>query len=90
MSFGVTGPVLRASGVNYDLRKAYPYSSYEDFDFDDSSRKRGDVFDRYVVRMEEMRQSNSIVEQAIDRLPDGPVNADAPDYVSARQRRRAE
>lgn len=81
ISFGVTGPVLRASGVNYDVRKAYPYSSYEDFDFEIPLGKAGDVFDRYAVRLKEMRQSNRIVEQAVDRLPAGPINAHAPEYV---------
>lgn len=81
ISFGVTGPVLRASGVNYDVRKAYPYSSYDEFDFIIPLGERGDVFDRYVVRLQEMRQSNRIVDQAINRLPDGPVNAYAPQYV---------
>ncbi len=81
LSYGVTGPVLRASGVYYDVRKAYPYSSYEDFDFEVPMGERGDVFDRYDVRVREMRQSNRIVGQAIERLPDGPVNADAPGIV---------
>jgi NADH-quinone oxidoreductase subunit D len=81
VSYGVTGPVLRASGVYYDVRKAYPYSSYEDFDFEIPMGERGDVYDRYDVRMREMRQSNRIVAQAIERLPSGPVNADAPAFV---------
>jgi len=78
INYGVTGPVLRASGVNYDVRKVYPYSSYEDFDFEIPLGERGDVFDRYDVRVKEMRQSNRIIEQAMDRLPDGPINADSP------------
>jgi NADH-quinone oxidoreductase subunit D len=82
ISFGVTGPVLRASGVNYDVRKAYPYSSYEDFDFEIPLGKAGDVFDRYAVRLKEMRQSNRIIEQAVGRLPAGPINAHAPEYVA--------
>ena len=61
ISYGVTGPVLRASGVYYDVRKAYPYSSYEDFDFEIPMGKSGDVFDRYDVRVREMRQSNRII-----------------------------
>jgi NADH-quinone oxidoreductase subunit D len=81
ISYGVTGPVLRASGVNYDIRKVYPYSSYEDFDFEVPLGKKGDVFDRYDVRMKEMFQSNRIVQQAMDRLPSGPINADAPGFV---------
>ena len=79
IQFGVTGPPLRASGVNYDVRKAFPYSGYEEFDFEIPLGQNGDVYDRYLVRLEEMRQSNRIVRQAADRLPDGPVCApDAP------------
>lgn len=74
IDFGVTGPPLRASGVNYDVRKAFPYSSYEEFDFEIPLGRNGDVYDRYRVRMEEMRQSNRIVRQVMDRLPDGPVS----------------
>jgi NADH-quinone oxidoreductase subunit D len=81
ISFGVTGPVLRASGVYYDVRKAYPYSSYEDFEFEVPMGENGDVFDRYDVRVREMRQSNRIIASAIDRLPEGPINADAPALV---------
>ncbi len=81
ISFGVTGPVLRASGVYYDVRKAYPYSSYEDFEFEVPMGENGDVFDRYDVRVREMRQSNRIIASAIDRLPDGPINANAPAFV---------
>jgi NADH-quinone oxidoreductase subunit D len=79
LSYGVTGPVLRASGVYYDVRKAYPYSSYEDFDFEVPMGKKGDVYDRYLVRLQEMRQSNRIVQQAMEKLPEGPVMVtDAP------------
>src|SRR4030042_1614609 len=79
INYGVTGPVLRASGVYYDVRKAYPYSSYEDFDFEIPLGKHGDVYDRYLVRLKEMRQANRIVQQAGERRPDGPVAAsDAP------------
>jgi NADH-quinone oxidoreductase subunit D len=79
IDYGVTGPPLRASGVNYDVRKAFPYSSYEDFDFEIPLGQNGDVYDRYLVRLEEMRQSNRIVRQVMDRLPEGPVSApDAP------------
>ena len=79
IQYGVTGPVLRASGVSYDVRKAYPYSSYEDFDFEIPLGSHGDVYDRYLVRMKEMRQSNRIVRQAAEKLPDGPFAAvDAP------------
>jgi len=73
LDYAVTGPVLRASGVNYDVRKAYPYSSYEDFDFEVPLGQKGDVYDRYLVRLKEMRQSNRIVKQAMENLPAGPV-----------------
>ncbi len=76
LRYGCTGPILRGSGVNYDVRKAFPYSSYEDFEFDVPLGQRGDAFDRYTVRMEEMRQSRRIILQALDRLPDGPVTVD--------------
>jgi NADH-quinone oxidoreductase subunit D len=79
IQYGVTGPVLRASGIGYDVRKAYPYSSYEDFDFEIPLGSHGDVYDRYLVRLKEMRQSNRIVKQAAEKLPDGPFAAvDAP------------
>ncbi len=79
LNYGVTGPVLRASGVYYDVRKAYPYSSYEDFDFEIPLGQKGDVYDRYLVRLKEMRQSNRIVKQAMENLPEGPVMVtDAP------------
>ena len=73
LSWGVTGPTLRASAVKYDVRKAFPYSSYEDFDFDIPTGTNGDVYDRYTVRLREMEWSNAIVEQALERLPKGPV-----------------
>jgi NADH-quinone oxidoreductase subunit D len=81
INYGVTGPVLRASGVNYDMRKAYPYSSYDEFDFIIPLGTKGDVYDRYVVRLQEMRQSLRIIKQGIEKLPDGPVNAHALDIV---------
>ncbi len=77
INYGITGPVLRASGVNYDVRKAYPYSGYDEFDFEIPLGERGDVYDRYVVRLKEMRQSNRIIEQAINTLPAGPVLSEA-------------
>jgi len=76
ISFGVTGPTLRGSGVKYDVRKAFPYSSYEEFDFDIPIGSVGDVYDRYNVRLREMEWSNSIVEQALERLPKGPILCD--------------
>jgi len=78
INYGVTGPVLRACGVNYDVRKAFPYSSYEDFDFEIPLGTKGDVYDRYLVRLEEMRQSLRIVKQALEGLPEGPVKCDNP------------
>ncbi|MEN6615048.1 MAG: NADH dehydrogenase (quinone) subunit D [Syntrophorhabdus sp.] len=81
ITYGVTGPVLRASGVNYDVRKAYPYSSYDEFDFEIPLGDVGDIYDRYLVRLKEMRQSIRIVNQAMERMPDGPIKADAPQYV---------
>ncbi len=78
---GVTGPLLRASGVNYDLRKARPYSSYEKFDFVVPTSNRCDCFGRYEVRMEEMRQSLRIIQQALDGIPPGRFRARAPGIV---------
>jgi NADH-quinone oxidoreductase subunit D len=72
LDLGVTGPILRASGHPWDLRKAMPYSSYEDFDFDVPVGSVGDNYDRFRVRIEEMRESLKIVEQALDGLPEGP------------------
>ena len=73
IAYGVTGPCLRGSGVEYDVRKAVPYSSYQDFEFDIPTRPEGDAYARYLVRTEEMRQSIRIIEQALDKLPNGPV-----------------
>lgn len=78
LSYGVTGPVLRASGVNYDVRKAKPYSGYENYNFEVPVGTEGDVYDRYLVRIEEMRQSVSILDQALKAIPEGPVNVDDP------------
>src|SRR5574341_468679 len=79
--WGVTGPMLRASGVAHDLRKAQPYSGYELYDFDIPTQTGGDTYDRYLVRMEEMRQSLRIVEQALDKLPYGPVRSNNRKFV---------
>jgi NADH-quinone oxidoreductase subunit D len=76
VNYGLSGPMLRASGVAYDVRKDFPYLDYETYDFDVPVGQTGDVYDRYLVRMEEMRQSIRILEQALERLPDGPVNVD--------------
>ena len=73
MDWGFSGPVLRASGVPWDLRKAQPYAAYEAMDFDIPIGKNGDCYDRYLVRVEEMRQSLRIIEQSIEQMPTGPV-----------------
>ncbi len=79
--WGATGPILRASGVTHDLRKAQPYSGYEQYDFDIPTQTGGDTYDRYLVRMEEMRQSLRIVEQALEKLPYGPVRSNNRKFV---------
>jgi len=75
IALGVTGPVLRASGVKWDLRKAQPYANYKQFDFDIPIGQGGDTYDRYLVRMAEMRQSLRIIQQAVDGIPEGPIMA---------------
>ncbi|MEK7484418.1 MAG: NADH dehydrogenase (quinone) subunit D [Planctomycetota bacterium] len=79
--YGLSGPLLRASGVNYDVRKAHPYCSYEKFTFEVPVEYTGDVFARYKIRMFEMRQSIRIVEQALEGLPGGPLNYYDPELV---------
>ncbi|HED05005.1 MAG TPA: NADH-quinone oxidoreductase subunit D [Candidatus Fraserbacteria bacterium] len=74
MDYALTGPILRATGLEYDIRRAFPYSVYPDFDFDIPTQTAGDAYARYLVRMAEMAQSLKIVEQALDKLPEGPVN----------------
>jgi len=81
LDLGVTGPMLRAAGLAWDVRKAEPYSSYEKFDFDVPTRNEGDVYARYQVRVEEMRQSARIATQALEGMPAGPWVADAPHVV---------
>ncbi|MBI2321930.1 MAG: NADH dehydrogenase (quinone) subunit D [Chloroflexi bacterium] len=76
LALGVTGPILRASGVAWDLRKAMPYSGYEEYDFDICVQTDADCYARYRVRVDEMRESLKIIRQALDRLPDGPVVTD--------------
>jgi|TARA_B100000530_G_scaffold5841_1_gene5025 NADH-quinone oxidoreductase subunit D len=73
MAWGFTGPMLRGSGVAWDLRKAQPYDVYDEIDFDIPIGKNGDCYDRYLVRVEEMRQSLSIMKQCIEKMPSGPV-----------------
>jgi NADH-quinone oxidoreductase subunit C/D len=81
INFGCTGPVLRGSGVAYDVRKEEPYGVYEKVDWEVPIGKNGDTYDRYWVRMEEMRQSARIIKQCLDQLPQGPIMADAPQYI---------
>lgn len=76
INWSLSGPALRASGVDFDFRKKRPYSGYENFDFDVPVGKNGDVYDRYLMRVEEMRQSRRIVEQALNNLPGGPCNVE--------------
>jgi len=75
IAYGATGPMLRGSGLKWDIRKAYPYSGYEQFDFEVPTGEHGDTYDRYLVRMEEMRQSRRIILQALEGLPEGPIQA---------------
>jgi len=80
LNYGFTGPNLRAAGVDYDVRAMNPYSSYEDFDFEVPVGTKGDTYDRFLVRGEEMWQSLKIIKQALNNLPEGPFHADAPHY----------
>jgi NADH-quinone oxidoreductase subunit D len=81
LSHGVTGPMLRASGVNWDLRKARPYMGYEQYDFNVPVLTEGDTYARYLVRVQEMRESLKIVIQALNKLPLGPVRSDNRKFV---------
>ncbi|SDF69713.1 NADH dehydrogenase subunit D [Limimonas halophila] len=76
LDWGFSGPMLRASGVPWDLRKAQPYEVYDELDFDIPVGKNGDCFDRYLIRVEEIRQSLRIIRQCLDKMPEGPVRAD--------------
>jgi len=78
INYGFTGPNLRASGVDYDVRKDQPYYDYETYDFEVPIGQHGDCYDRYLCRMEEMRQSVDLLHQAMARLPDGPINVEDP------------
>jgi NADH-quinone oxidoreductase subunit D len=80
LSYGFTGPNLRAAGVDYDVRAMNPYSSYEDFKFDIPIGTNGDTYDRFMVRQEEMWQSLSIIDQAIAKMPEGPFHAELPEF----------
>ena len=79
--WGLSGPVIRATGLPYDLRKVRPYSGYEQYDFEIPTATSGDVYGRYLVRVEEMRQSVRIIRQALDRLPYGPVRSNNRKFV---------
>ncbi len=81
LDLSLTGPLLRSTGVKYDLRKDKPYSGYENFDFEVPVGTKGDCFDRYTIRLEEMHQSLRIIKQALDGMPEGPYKADAPGIV---------
>ncbi|MHB8654948.1 MAG: NADH dehydrogenase (quinone) subunit D [Terriglobia bacterium] len=81
IAYGLSGPSLRGSGVDWDVRKKQPYSSYDKFEFNVPIRTEGDVFARYMVRVEEMRESLKIVKQAMEGLPEGPIKANAPHIV---------
>jgi len=81
IALGVTGPTLRASGVDWDLRRDMPYSSYEKFQFKVPIARDGDVYARYMVRVQEMRESNAIVHQALQGIPEGRITAAAPKVV---------
>src|SRR4030095_1632529 len=87
IDLGMTGPNLRASGVEYDVRKAFPYSGYEQYKFDVPIGSTGDCYDRYLVRIEEMRQSVAILKQVVSTLPSGGVNADDPKVVLPTKRK---
>src|SRR5262249_22335635 len=81
VSWGLTGPLLRATGVSYDVRKAEPYLVYDRFEFDVPVGTKGDNYDRFLCRFAEMQQSMRIIEQALAQIPDGPIMANDPRYV---------
>jgi NADH-quinone oxidoreductase subunit D len=81
LALGASGPTLRGSGVDFDLRRDMPYSGYENFKFQVPLGTEGDVFDRYMCRVRELRESIGIVRQALDGMPEGPIKADAPKVV---------
>ncbi len=87
VALSLTGPNLRGTGVAYDVRKTEPYSGYETYEFDVPVGSEGDAYDRYLVRFEEMRQSVRILDQALRRLPDGPVAVDDPKITLPKKER---
>jgi NADH-quinone oxidoreductase subunit D len=80
LAYGFTGPNLRAAGIDYDVRVANPYSSYQDFDFSIPIGSNGDTYDRFMVRIQEMWESVSIIKQALDKMPKGEFHADVPEF----------
>jgi NADH-quinone oxidoreductase subunit D len=85
IDYALTGPNLRGSGVDHDVRKAHPYLDYQNYDFDVPIGTVGDAYDRYLVRMEEMRQSVKILRQALDKLPSGPITVQDPKNLPPRK-----
>ena len=85
IEWGLTGPPLRGSGVKWDIRKVFPYDRYDEIDFEIPIGKNGDTYDRYRVRIEEMRQSVRILRQCLDRLPDGPEMARVPKVLRTKE-----
>ncbi len=85
LSYGLTGPLLRACGVPYDVRRSNPYLGYENYDFDVITEEGGDVWARYRVRVREMYESFKIIDQALTNLPDGPISVDGPEIVIPRK-----
>jgi len=80
-AYGVTGPMHRSAGVQWDIRKAMPYSGYEKYEFEIPTRQNGDCYDRYMVRVQEMRQSARIIRQAVASIPEGPITAKVPKVI---------
>jgi NADH-quinone oxidoreductase subunit D len=85
VEWGLTGPPLRGSGIKWDIRKVFPYDRYDEVDFEIPIGRNGDTYDRYLVRVEEMRQSLRIIKQCLDTLPDGPIIARAPKVLRAKE-----
>jgi NADH:ubiquinone oxidoreductase subunit D len=80
VKYSITGPVLRAAGVPYDIRRAQPYGFYDRFDFEVALRHNGDLYDNYLIRLDEIRQSIRILQQAVKQIPEGPINSQKPAY----------
>src|SRR5207244_6729565 len=80
-AYSVTGPIARASGIDYDVRRAEPYSIYDRFEWEVPIRYNGDCFDRYMIRVQEMRQSTRILQQALDSIPEGGIRDKKPQVL---------